>query len=556
MNEKIIVNVLNGEKEEVNKGTILLEIATKYQKNFKLPIVLGIINNNKLAELNKKLTEDCTVEFIDITNKDGFRTYLRSLSLLMIKATRDVIGQDNLLKVIIQYSINKGFYCDIKADIKIDNTLAKLIKGRMDEMVKADIPFIKSTVKTDKARDIFEKQQMYDKLELFKFRRVSNVNLYCLDGVYDYFYGYMVPSTGYLGYYDIVPYDEGIILQFMDINEPGKVAEFNPDKKLFNTLKETSKWGEIMKVSTVGALNNYIVKGKINELILVSEALMEKKIGAIADKIMDNIKDKKFIFIAGPSSSGKTTFAHRLAIQLRAQGVNPHTISLDNYFVNREDTPRDENGNFDFERLESIDVEQFNLDLTNLLQGKTVDMPVFNFISGLREYKGNFLTLEDNDVLVIEGIHGLNNKLSYSIPEENKFKIYISALTQLNVDDHNRISTTDSRLIRRIVRDSQYRGASAQKTISMWPSVRRGEDNYIFPFQEEADVMFNSALVYELSVLKQYAEPLLFNVPRDSKEYVEAKRLIKFLDYFLGVTSEKIPNNSLLREFVGGSCFR
>lgn len=556
MNEKIIVNVVNGEKEEVSKGTILLEIATKYQKNFKLPIVLGIINNNKLAELNKKLTEDCTVEFIDITNKDGFRTYLRSLSLLMIKAIRDVIGQDNLLKVIIQYSINKGFYCEIKANVKIDSTLAKMIKGKMDEMVKADIPFVKSTVKTDKAREIFEKQQMYDKLELFKFRRVSNVNLYCLDGVYDYFYGYMVPSTGYLGYYDIVPYDEGIILQFMDINEPGKVAEFNPDKKLFNTLKETSKWGEIMKVSTVGALNNYIVKGKINELILVSEALMEKKIGAIADKIMENIKDKKFIFIAGPSSSGKTTFAHRLAIQLRAQGVNPHTISLDNYFVNREDTPRDENGNFDFERLEAIDVKQFNLDLTNLLQGKTVDMPVFNFISGLREYKGNFLTLEDNDVLVIEGIHGLNNKLSYSIPEENKFKIYISALTQLNVDDHNRISTTDSRLIRRIVRDSQYRGASAQKTIGMWPSVRRGEDNYIFPFQEEADVMFNSALVYELSVLKQYAEPLLFNVPRDSKEYVEAKRLIKFLDYFLGVTSERIPNNSLLREFVGGSCFR
>lgn len=556
MNEKIIVNVVNGEKEEVSKGTILLEIATKYQKNFKLPIVLGIINNNKLAELNKKLTEDCTVEFIDITNKDGFRTYLRSLSLLMIKAIRDVIGQDNLLKVIIQYSINKGFYCEIKANVKIDSTLTKMIKGKMDEMVKADIPFVKSTVKTDKAREIFEKQQMYDKLELFKFRRVSNVNLYCLDGVYDYFYGYMVPSTGYLGYYDIVPYDEGIILQFMDINEPGKVAEFNPDKKLFNTLKETSKWGEIMKVSTVGALNNYIVKGKINELILVSEALMEKKIGAIADKIMENIKDKKFIFIAGPSSSGKTTFAHRLAIQLRAQGVNPHTISLDNYFVNREDTPRDENGNFDFERLEAIDVKQFNLDLTNLLQGKTVDMPVFNFISGLREYKGNFLTLEDNDVLVIEGIHGLNNKLSYSIPEENKFKIYISALTQLNVDDHNRISTTDSRLIRRIVRDSQYRGASAQKTIGMWPSVRRGEDNYIFPFQEEADVMFNSALVYELSVLKQYAEPLLFNVPRDSKEYVEAKRLIKFLDYFLGVTSERIPNNSLLREFVGGSCFR
>jgi uridine kinase len=555
MNETIIVNVLNGEKEEVTKGTTLIELAKKYEKDFKLPIVLGVIDNN-LSELNKKLDEDCTVEFIDITNKDGFRTYLRSLSLLLIKAIRDVIGEDNLIKVIIQYSINKGFYCDIKSDVKINDTLAKSIKERMDEMVKEDIPFVKTTVKTDQARKIFEEQQMYDKLELFKFRRVSNVNLYSLDGVYDYFYGYMAPSTGYVSCYDIIPYDGGIILQFMDIKHPGQVLKFDPDKKLFNTMKETSKWGEIMKVETVGALNNTIVKGKINELILVSEALMEKKIGAIADKIMEDISNKKFIFIAGPSSSGKTTFAHRLAIQLRAQGVNPVTISVDNYFVDREKTPKDENGNYNFECLEAIDVEKFNKDMTDLLLGKTIDMPVFNFISGKREYKGDFLTLEDNDVLVIEGIHGLNPRLSFSIPEGNKFKIYISALTQLNIDDHNRIPTTDARLIRRIVRDSQYRGASAQKTISMWPSVRRGEDQYIFPFQEEADIMFNSALVYELSVLKQYAEPLLFNVPRDCKEYIEAKRLIKFLDYFLGVTSEKIPNNSLIREFVGGSCFR
>jgi uridine kinase len=295
--------------------------------------------------------------------------------------------------------------------------------------------------------------------------------------------------------------------------------------------------------------------GQMNELILVSEALMEKRIANIADKIIDNTNKKKFVFIAGPSSSGKTTFANRLAIQLRAQGVKPHTISLDNYFVSRDQTPRDSEGKYNFECLEALDLVQFNEDMKNLLDGKTVDMPIFNFISGEREYKGKLLTLEDDDVLVIEGIHGLNNQLSYSLPDESKFKIYISALTQLNIDNHNRIPTTDARLIRRMVRDNYYRGASAVKTIGMWESVRRGEENYIFPFQEQADVMFNSALIYELSVLKQFAEPLLFNVPRDCPEYTEARRLIKLLDYFLGISSDKIPNNSLLREFIGGSCF-
>ncbi|MBC7958879.1 MAG: nucleoside kinase, partial [Vallitaleaceae bacterium] len=348
---------------------------------------------------------------------------------------------------------------------------------------------------------------------------------------------------------------EGLIMQFVTRGEPTKVAPFNPDLKLFNTLKRTLKWGEIMAVENVGDLNKVISESKMNELMLVSEALMEKRIADIADQIVDHMDKKSFVFIAGPSSSGKTTFANRLAIQLRSHGAKPHTISLDNYFLQRDKTPRDANGQFDFECLEALDLEAFNIDMTNLLAGKTVDMPVFNFISGEREYKGKYLTLDENDILVIEGIHGLNNKLSYSLPEASKFRIYISALTQLNIDHHNRIPTTDARLIRRMVRDHQYRGASAQKTISMWESVRRGEENYIFPFQEQADAMFNSVLIYELSVLKQYAEPLLFHVPRNCPEYSEARRLIKFLDYFLGISSDKIPYNSLIREFIGGSCF-
>jgi len=424
------------------------------------------------------------------------------------------------------------------------------------ELIDLGLPFVKVTVKTDDAVKIFEKQFMEDKVKLFKYRRVSNVNLYHFDNFYDYFYGYMVPDTSYLKVFDLYPYEDGLILQFIDFNDPSKAAHFEPDQMLFETLKNATDWGHLMEVDTVGDLNDVISEGKMNELIMVQEALMEKKIGRLADYIMKDIKHKKFVFIAGPSSSGKTTFAHRLSIQLRSLGLRPKPISLDNYFVNRDDTPLDEEGNYNFECLEALDVAQFNHDMHQLLKGETVAMPTFDFISGLRQYKGDSLKLQDNTILVIEGIHGLNPKLSSAIPEENKFKIYISALTQLNIDNHNRVPTTDARLLRRMVRDNQYRGASATKTLGMWPSVRNGEERYIFPFQEEANAMFNSSLIYELSVLKQYAEPLLFNVPRDSSEYLEAKRLIKFLDYFLGLSSESIPNNSIIREFIGGSNFR
>ena len=437
----------------------------------------------------------------------------------------------------------------------LNQGLLDRVKAQMQEYVEAEIPIMKRNVHTDEAVELFHKHRMYDKEKLFKYRRVSRVNIYSIGGFEDYFYGYMVQNTGYIKYFDLVLYDNGFMLMLPDVSAPQKTPKFKKKEKLFHVLKESSDWGDRLGVPTVGALNDMIAHGKANELILIQEALQEKKIGQIAEQIVAQ-PDKKIVMIAGPSSSGKTTFSHRLSIQLEALGMKPHPIAADDYFVNRVDSPKDENGNYNYEILECLDIKQFNEDMTNLLAGKTVEMPRYNFISGMREYKGDYLTLGKEDILVIEGIHCLNDRFSYSLPKANKFKIYISALTQLNIDEHNRIPTTDGRLIRRMVRDARTRGESAQETISRWQSVRNGEENNIFPFQEEADIMFNSASVYELAVLKQYAEPLLFGIPRDSEEYLEAKRLLKFLDYFLGVSSEDIPKNSIVREFIGGSCFR
>ena len=363
----------------------------------------------------------------------------------------------------------------------------------------------------------------------------------------------MVPDTGYLKYFDLKRYQYGFVLLLPTMGKPKELPEFVPQDKLFATLAESARWGRGTDLETVGALNDTIAAGGMAHLILIQEALQEKKIAEIAAQTAEK-KTAKFVMIAGPSSSGKTTFSHRLSIQLEAAGLRPHPIAVDNYFVNRADSPRDAEGNYDYESIKCLDVEQFNRDMTALMAGERVELPYYNFKKGIREYKGDFLQLGKDDILVIEGIHCLNDELSYALPRESKFKIYISALTQLNIDEHNRIPTTDGRLIRRMVRDARTRGSSARETIRMWPSVRRGEEQNIFPYQEEADAMFNSALIYELAVLKQYVEPLLFGIPRDCDEYVEAKRLLKFLDYFIGVSSEDIPKNSILREFIGGSC--
>lgn len=545
---------INGETKEYKKGTKYIDIAKEYQPQYAHDIIL-VIMNGRLRELFKTVKYDCTLEFVTTDQDAGNKTYVRGMILVMLRAIYKVVGQDKIDKVRVEHSIGSGLYCELDGTAVMDADVLSKVKAEMQQMIDKNIPFIKRSVSTADAVELFAKYRMYDKEKLFQFRRVSSANLYNLDGFEDYFYGYMPPSTSYLKYFDLFGYEDGFILMLPSSKNPEQVPAFEPKPRLFATLQEANQWGHTMDIDTVGSLNEEITKGNFGELILVQEALMERKIAGIAEQIKSS-KDRKFIMIAGPSSSGKTTFSHRLSIQLRALGYHPHPIAVDDYFVNRDDTPKDEFGNYNFESLHAIDIEQFNKDMTNLLNGKTVELPSFNFKSGKREYKGNYKTLGKDDILVIEGIHGLNDELSYSLPRESKFKIYISALTQINIDEHNRIPTTDGRLIRRMVRDARTRGTSAKETIAMWPSVRRGEEENIFPFQEDADVMFNSALIYELSVLKQFAEPILFGIDKDCKEYLEAKRLLKFLDYFLGVSTEDIPKNSILREFVGGSCFK
>ena len=543
-----------GEQYEVEKGTSLQEIAKQYGECDKGEIVLAY-QNGHLCELHRKVNEDAELVFVSTTDKVGFSSYKRSMILMMMKAFRDVLKERGTTgRIRVLFSLSKGLYCELESKgASVSQELLKEVEARMKELCEADMSIEKSTYKSHDLMKRFEAQGRTDKVQLFRYRRASNANVYRLDDFEDYYYGFMVPSTGYLRYFELHTYEDGFVLQMPERKEPSVVPAFNPQHKLFQVLKQSDDWGVMLKVDTVGGLNDAIAGGNINDLMLVQEALQEGNIAAIARQIQ--AQDKKVILIAGPSSSGKTSFSHRLSIQLRALGLSPHPIALDNYFVDREKTPRDADGNYDFECLEAVDVAQFNEDMARLLGGEEIQMPTFNFLIGKREYRGNTLKLEESDVLVIEGIHGLNPKMSAGLPDESKFKVYISALTQLNVDEHNRIATTDGRLIRRIVRDARTRGNSAQRTIAMWDSVRRGEEQNIFPFQEEADVMFNSALIYELSVIKPYVEPLLFAIPRDSSEYQEAKRLLKFLDYFLGVSSENIPNNSILREFVGGSCF-
>jgi uridine kinase len=547
---------IDGEKKEYPEGTTYQEIAREYQGKYENDILLVSVNG-KLRELHKTVQFDCNLRFFTGTDQPGIRTYHRSAVFLMLKAFYDVAGAENIEKVSVDFSLGKGYYIEPSGNVELTEELIGKVKSRMQEFVNEEIPIMKRSVNTDDAVELFHKHRMYDKERLFRYRRSSRVNIYSIGGFEDYFYGYMVQNTGYVKYFDMFLYDDGFMLMLPQRGNPKEVPVFDAKKKekLFHVLKESVKWGERLQVSHVGALNEEIAKGDINDLILIQEALQEKKIAEIAAKIGED-HSKKFVMIAGPSSSGKTTFSHRLSVQLKAQGMIPHPIAVDDYFVNRVDSPKKPDGSYDYEVLECLDIQQFNKDMTALLAGEAVEMPRYNFKTGEREYRGDYLKLGKDDILVIEGIHCLNDKLSYTLPQESKFKIYVSALTQLNIDEHNRIPTTDCRLIRRMVRDSRTRGMSAQDTIRMWPTVRHGEEQYIFPYQESADMMFNSATVYELAVLKQYAEPLLFGISRDSQEYMEAKRLLKFLDYFLGVNSEDIPRNSIVREFIGGSCFR
>ncbi|MBQ9315038.1 MAG: nucleoside kinase [Clostridia bacterium] len=497
------------------------------------------------------LKRDCVFDIVDYTSADGSRIYVRGLTFIMLKAFEEVFPN---VRITVNYSLGHSLYCEAEDESEITLEMLKQIEEKMKDIIEKNLRFEKKVLSVEEAKAMYKQHGRDDKVGIIGNRMKSHVSVYVCGETMNYFYGAMPLSTGAVKYFDILKYENGFLLVYPRRSNPTKVQKIIETKKLYNTFNDYDKLHKILNVSTVSELNNWIKSGKIADLIRISEALHEKKIANIADMIAGD-RNKKIVLIAGPSSSGKTTFAQRLGIQLRVNGIEAVTLSMDNYFVNREYTPRDENGNYDFECLEAIDIKLFNDQLTALLNGEEVDLPTFDFTDGTRHYLGNKAQLKENQVLVVEGIHGLNEKLTESIPRANKFKIYISALTALNIDDYNRISTTDSRILRRMLRDSKYRSHSATATLKMWPSVRNGEEKYIFPYQEDADVMFNSSLIYEIAILKTYVEPLLASVDRTEPEFSEAKRLYEFLGYFLPIEKDDIPINSIIREFIGGGCF-
>lgn len=537
---------------EVKEGTTLSDLAKQVQLPQE-PIILLAYMDGKLRELFTPMTKDCHVRFVTLKEQAGYMAYKRTATLMFLKACEDLLGTGATTKIALDYSIGNSIFCDFLEDRVIDEAFARSIQKRMEELAKANLPITKRSLDTDQAAKYFDRIGFKGKKELFQFRRESKMNIYSLDGYDNYFYGYMAPSTGYISAFLVSAYQHGLVLQIPKRKQTEEIVPFTPQPKLFHVMQRSREWTKTMGVDTVGALNDEITHGNINHLILLQEGLQEKLLADIADEIVS--KNKRIILIAGPSSSGKTTFSHRLSIQLQIAGLTPHPVSMDDYFLDRELSPRDENGNYNFETIASLDVDLLTKHINQLLDGEEIDVPSYNFISGKREYHGHKLKIGEKDVLVMEGIHGLNGTLTNEIPEDAKYRIYVSALNQINLDEHNRIPSSDGRLLRRIVRDAMTRGNDARETISRWDSVRKGEEDNIFPYQEEADVMFNSAQIYEIAVLKQYAEPLLFAVPRDCPEYQEAKRLLKFLEYFLNIPSEAIPKTSLLREFIGGSCF-
>ena len=538
---------------EVEEGTTLEQLAKQLQKKEE-PVILLAYMDGKLTELFTEIKKDCHVRFVTLKEQAGYMAYKRTATFIFLKACEDLLGKGESTKIAIDYSIENSIFCDFSSmERVVDDKFADSIQKRMEQLYESDLPITKRSLDTDQASRYFDSVGLKGKRELFKFRRESKTNIYSMDGYDNYFYGYTAPSTGYIPTFLVSAYQHGVVLQIPKRKQTEEIVPFTPQPKLFHVMQRSREWTKTMGVDTVGALNDEITYGNINHLILLQEGLQEKLLADISDEIVS--KNKRIILIAGPSSSGKTTFSHRLSIQLEIAGLTPHPVSMDDYFLDRELSPRDENGNYNFETIASLDVNLLTKHINQLLNGEEVDVPSYNFVTGKREYHGHKLKIGQKDVLVMEGIHGLNGTLTNEIPEDAKYRIYVSALNQINLDEHNRIPSSDGRLLRRIVRDAMTRGNDARETISRWDSVRKGEEDNIFPYQEEADVMFNSAQVYEIAVLKQYAEPLLFAVPKDCPEYQEAKRLLKFLEYFLNIPSEAIPKTSLLREFIGGSCF-
>ena len=536
-------------------GSSLLEI----YKGFNLNLPYGPVSakvNNKVEGLNFRVYNNKDIEFLDITSASGMRTYVRSLCFVLCKAVEDIYPCGEIL---LEHPVSKGYFCNLQIGREITLDDVSKIKKRMVEIINEDIPFHRFEKHTDEVIELFKEKGMMDKVKLLETSGNLYSFYYTLQDSVDYYYGSLLPSTGYIKLFDVIKYYNGLLLMVPKRKKPDTLEEVIKQEKMLDAFKEYRKWNKIIGVGTVGEFNSACINGQATELINISEALQEKKIANIADVIVNRInsdKAVKLVLISGPSSSGKTTFSKRLCVQLMASGFKPYPISLDNYFVEREKTPRDENGDYDYESLYSLDLEFFNEQLHSLLRGEEIELPTFNFSKGKREFKGEKLKIDDSMVLILEGIHALNPELIPNIPKEHTFKIYVSALTTILLDNHNYIPTTDNRLLRRILRDYKYRNYSAEETIARWPSVRKGEEKWIFPYQENADAMFNSALIYELAVLKDYVEPILRMVPNNRPEYSEAHRLRKFLEYFVPVKDGDLPPTSLLREFLGGSSFR
>ncbi len=536
-------------------GTSLSEMALQSEIAPDNQTILGAMVNNEVHELSYEIYKPKNIFLLTYQHSYGKQMYIRSLTMVLYKAIKDSFP---LLRLKVEHSISKGLYCELTGpamDKDMHREVVMQIKHRMQEIIQEDYPITRDEVETSEAIQIFKDLGLNDKVKLLSSRTHLYSSVYQLDDIRDYYYGPLVPSTGFLKVFDLIPYYHGMLLIFPKTENPMELEDIVIQPKMFEIFQEHKDWVEILEVPTVGELNAMVESKKISELIKVAEALQEKKLASIADQIHEHKHPIRAIFVSGPSSSGKTTFTKRLAIQLRVLGYRPLQISLDNYFVEREKTPRDEHGEYDFETPDALDIRLFSNQMRDLLDGKPVIMPRFSFTNGSRYFVDKELQMEERSILIIEGIHALNPLLSDFIDSREQFKVYVSAFTQLNLDLHNRIPTTDNRLIRRMVRDSLYRGYSALDTLSRWPSVRRGEDRYIFPFQEQADVMFNTALIFELSVLKWYAQPLLEQVPRNVSVYAEAKRLMKFLSYFQAIPDHDIPATSILREFLEGSSF-
>lgn len=550
MENTIRVSINGNYKGEYKPGLSIAQLLGSSNKEMGAPLVALV--NGKPEELTSAIYEDCDIVPINIKDPFGARVYARSLIFVLVRAVSELFPGS---RVTIEHSLGKGLYGELYSNKKLCQQDIDDIKKRMREIIESDEAIEKYTFSKDEAAKIFEDQGMKGKLRLLKYIPEEKIHLYKCGDVYDYFYGNMVPSTGYLKLFDLILYDPGFILRYPNEESPFSIQEFKPLPKLSKVFREAEEWAKILDVVDIGSLNEKVDNGEIKDFILVAEALHEKKIANIADRIYENKDRIKIVLIAGPSSSGKTTFSKRLSVQLRVLGLKPHPISLDDYFLERDKTPRTKDGSYDFENVNALDLDLFNRHLTQLLEGEEVELPLFNFVTGKREKSGKRFRMDKDSILVIEGIHGLNELLTSSVPRENKYKIYISALTQLNIDDHNRIPTTDVRVLRRIVRDNMSRGRDAETTLISWPMVRAGEEKYIFPYQEDADVMFNSALDYEMCVLKNHAEKLLDSIGKNSQVYVEAKKLKIFLSYFRTAPDELVPHNSIIREFIGGSYF-